>query len=172
MIGTLDALSRLRYPNFEVLVIDNNTTDEALWRPLEEHCRRLGHRFRFFHLEQWPGAKAGALNFALTQTDPAAELVAIIDADYHAEPDFLAALVGYFDDPRLGFVQTPHDYRDWESSGYLRMCYYEYKGFFWTNQVSPQRAGCGDHGRHDVHHPTIGARGGWRLGRVVRDGGL
>ena len=31
VIGTLDALARLRYPNFEVLVIDNNTKDPALW---------------------------------------------------------------------------------------------------------------------------------------------
>ena len=41
LVVTLDALARLRYPNFEVLVIDNNTKDPALWRPVEEHCARL-----------------------------------------------------------------------------------------------------------------------------------
>lgn len=136
VIGTLDALARLTYSNFEVVVIDNNTRDPALWRPVEDHCRRLGTRFRFFHLESWPGAKAGALNFALTETAPDAELIAVIDADYHAERDFLSALVGYFDDPHMGFVQTPHDYRGWESSTYLRMCYWEYQYFFRTNMVS------------------------------------
>ena len=50
VIATLDALARLRYPNFEVLVIDNNTEDPGLWRPVETHCRRLGERFRFFHV--------------------------------------------------------------------------------------------------------------------------
>ena len=134
--ATLDALSRLQYPNFEVLVIDNNTKDPNLWRPVEAHCRRLGERFRFFHVDRLPGAKAGALNFALKQTALDAELVGVIDADYHAEPDFLAALVGYFDDPRMGFVQTPHDYRDWETSPYMRMCYWEYRTFFKTAMPS------------------------------------
>jgi glycosyltransferase involved in cell wall biosynthesis len=124
--STLDALARLRYPNFEVLVIDNNTKDPALWRPVEAHCEALGDRFRFFHVAPLAGAKAGALNFALRHTADDAELVALIDADYHAEPDFLERLVGFFDDPRMGFVQTPHDYRAWEESAFLRACYWEY----------------------------------------------
>src|SRR3989344_3147735 len=45
-------------------------------------------------------------------------------------------LIGYFDDPKIGFVQTPHDYRDWEDNAYLRMCYFEYKIFFHTTLVS------------------------------------
>src|SRR5262249_13312678 len=51
VIATLDALAALEYPNYEVLVIDNNTRDPALWRPVAAHCQRLGPRFRFFHLE-------------------------------------------------------------------------------------------------------------------------
>ena len=42
LIETLDALARLDYPNYEVIVIDNNTKDEAAWRPVEQHCARLG----------------------------------------------------------------------------------------------------------------------------------
>jgi cellulose synthase/poly-beta-1,6-N-acetylglucosamine synthase-like glycosyltransferase len=136
VIATLDTLANLNYPNFEVLVIDNNTKDPDLWRPLEAHCRTLGKRFRFFHLQEWPGAKAGALNFAITKVAPDAELIAVIDSDYQADPDFLASLVGYFDNPKMGFVQTPHDYREWEDSPYLRMCYWEYKCFFETKMVS------------------------------------
>jgi exo-beta-1,3-glucanase (GH17 family) len=37
MIETLDALSRLDYPSFEVLVIDNNTQNENVWRPVQQH---------------------------------------------------------------------------------------------------------------------------------------
>lgn len=136
VIATLDALAALDYPNFEVLVIDNNTKDPALWRPVESHCWRLGPRFRFFHLDTWPGAKAGALNFALAQTARDTEVVGVIDADYLADPDFLAGLIGYFDDPRIGFVQTPHDYREWEKSPYLRMCYWEYRYFFASTMVA------------------------------------
>jgi len=136
VITTLDALAQLNYPNFEVLVIDNNTEDEALWRPVETHCRALGERFRFLHVEGLAGAKAGALNLALTHTDPVAELVAVVDADYQAQPDFLAGTIGYFDDPTIGFVQTPHAYRAWEESSFLSMCRWEYDYFFATGMVS------------------------------------
>lgn len=136
VIATLDSLARLRYPNFEVLVIDNNTADPALWRPVEEHCRLLGDRFGFLHVEGLAGAKAGALNLALEHTAADAELIGVVDADYQVEQDFLEKLVGAFDDPRLGFVQPPHDYREWQHSRYLRMCYWEYRYFFHTNLVS------------------------------------
>jgi cellulose synthase/poly-beta-1,6-N-acetylglucosamine synthase-like glycosyltransferase len=96
----------------------------------------IGERFRFFHVAPLPGAKAGALNFALRQTAPDAELVAVVDSDYQAEPDFLERLVGYFDDPKIGFVRSPEDYREWRESLYQRMCYWEYRRFFETTMVS------------------------------------
>src|SRR5690606_20227789 len=34
VIQTLEALARLDYPNFEVLIIDNNTVSAELWRPV------------------------------------------------------------------------------------------------------------------------------------------
>jgi len=141
VIATLNALSRLDYPNLEVLVIDNNTADPALWRPVEAHCRRLGERFRFLHLDRWPGAKAGALNFALRETPSDTEIVGIVDSDYLAEPDFLQSLIGYFDDPKTGFVQTPHAYREWGDSAYLSMCSWEYRYFFETTMVSLNEQG-------------------------------
>ncbi|MFD1545999.1 glycosyltransferase [Nonomuraea guangzhouensis] len=121
VIGTLNALARLDYPVFEVLVINNITTDETVWRPVEEHCRRLGSRFRFLHVEGITGAKAGALNWARPQVHPDTELVALLDADYQVDPKWLAHTVGHFDDPRLGFVQCPHGYRNFDDSLYGRM---------------------------------------------------
>jgi cellulose synthase/poly-beta-1,6-N-acetylglucosamine synthase-like glycosyltransferase len=121
VIGTLDALARLDYPHFEVMVVDNNTTDERLWRPVEEYCRRLGPRFRFLHVEGITGAKAGALNWSRRHLNPDTELIALLDADYQVDPVWLAHTVGHFDDPALGFVQCPHGYRDFEGSLYGRM---------------------------------------------------
>ena len=54
-----DALAALDYPEFEVLVVDNNTRDPALWEPVAEHCARLGSRFRFFHLGPGPASRPG-----------------------------------------------------------------------------------------------------------------
>ncbi|HEX5034816.1 MAG TPA: glycosyltransferase, partial [bacterium] len=67
VIATIDSLAKLDYPNFEVLVVDNNTPDPELWKPVEKRCQELGSRFRFFSLGKWPGFKAGALNFALRE---------------------------------------------------------------------------------------------------------
>src|SRR6185312_10412680 len=49
VIETLNALARLDYDDYEVIILDNNTPDPETWRPVEAHCRTLGPRFRFFH---------------------------------------------------------------------------------------------------------------------------
>src|SRR4030095_4101743 len=137
VIDTLDALARLDYANYEVLVIDNNTADESLWKPVKEHCAKLGKRFRFFHLIPWPGYKSGALNFALTQTVDDTEIVGVVDADYVVGQRSLAALVGHFSDERTAFVQTPQDYRDHVSRGrYGRALYLAYLYFFEVSMAS------------------------------------
>ncbi len=131
VIETLNALAKLEYPDYEVLVIDNNTDDEELWRPIEAYCEAAGPKFRFFHLMPWPGYKSGALNFALGETAPEAEIIGVIDADYVAEPNFLSDLVGHFNDPEMAFVQTPQDYRDQHFRGrYGKALYLSYLYFF------------------------------------------
>lgn len=125
---TLRALSKLDYPNFEVILIDNNTPDESTWQPLADVCRELG--FKVLHLEHWPGYKSGALNFALTVTDPRAEIIGVIDADYLIQPDYLKRIVPYFMDPKIAFVQTPQDYRDYKGNRFFQAAYDGYKYFF------------------------------------------
>ena len=39
---TLDSVAQLDWPNFECVVVINNTPDPALWEPIEDHCRLLG----------------------------------------------------------------------------------------------------------------------------------
>ncbi len=53
-------------------------------------------------------AKAGNLNHALAVVD--AEILAVLDADHVAAPDFLRATLGYFTDKRVALVQTPQDF--------------------------------------------------------------
>lgn len=106
VIATLAALTQLDYPNYEIILIDDNSENDIQWRPVMEFCRAQG--IKAFHLMHYPGYKAGAVNFALQQTDPAAELVAIVDADYLVRPHWLKEAVPYFlQDPELGFLQTP-----------------------------------------------------------------
>ena len=143
VIETLQLLAAMDYANFEVIVVDNNTEDAGLWQPVKECCHGLGSRFRFYRLVNLPGAKAGALNFALAKTDSRATIIGVVDSDYHARSDFLKRLVGYFDNPKVGFVQTPHDYRRWQNNLFLRMCYWEYKLFFYTTMVALHERGAG-----------------------------
>ena len=136
LIETLDALARLDYPDFEVLVIDNNTRDESVWRPVEAHCAELGSRFRFFHVAPLAGFKAGALNYALERTAPDAAIVAAIDSDYVVDAGWLRELIPTFQDQRIAVVQAPQDYRDADQSAFKAMCYAEYRGFFHIGMIT------------------------------------
>ncbi len=130
VIATIDSLAAMNYKNFEVLVLDNNTKEEELWKPLEKRCAELGPRFRFFHLENWPGFKAGALNYGLKVTDPRAEVIGVVDADYVVDPEWLSSLIPHFDKPDVAVVQAPQAHRDWETQPFRRMCNWEFDGFF------------------------------------------
>lgn len=130
VIATLASLQRLDYDAFEVLVIDNNTKDAALYEPVRAWCAQAGANFRFFHLDDWPGFKAGALNFALRETDPRTEIVGVVDADYVVEPGWLRRLVGHFDEANVAVVQAPQAHRDYAQSPFQRMCNWEFDGFF------------------------------------------
>jgi len=136
LIETLDALARLDYPDYEVLVIDNNTRDEAVWRPVEAHCAALGARFRFFHVAPLAGFKAGALNYALDRTAPDAAIVAVIDSDYVVDARWLRDLTPAFQDERIAIVQAPQDYRDAGENAFKAMCYAEYRGFFQIGMIT------------------------------------
>lgn len=131
VILTLDSLARLDYPDFEVLVVDNNTEKEEVWKPVEAHCATLGPRFRFYHLNPWPGFKAGALNFALKETAPDAEIIGVVDSDYVVAPEWLRHFVPHFlSDPAVAVVQAPQAHQDWEHNAFRRMCNWEFEGFF------------------------------------------
>ncbi len=133
---TLDALANLDYPDFEVLIIDNNTKDPAVWEPVRDYCEQLGPRFRFFHVAPLHGFKGGALNYILPHTAPDAEIVAVIDSDYCVDRNWLKHMVPHFADPRIAVVQSPQDYRDENESLFKKLCYSEYKGFFHIGMVT------------------------------------
>jgi exo-beta-1,3-glucanase (GH17 family)/cellulose synthase/poly-beta-1,6-N-acetylglucosamine synthase-like glycosyltransferase len=128
--ATLDAVALLDYPNFECVVIINNTPDPAFWQPIQDRCRALGERFKFINAEKVQGFKAGALRIAMERTAVDAEIIGIIDADYVVGPDWLKDLVPVFADPRVGLVQAPQDHRDGDRSLMHYIMNGEYAGFF------------------------------------------
>lgn len=142
VLETIRSLVALDYPALRIQVIDNNTTDDDLWKPIEAECTRLreaGHAIDFVHLPTWPGYKSGALNWGLAHLAQDVEILGIIDADYVVEADWLLATIPHFGDPQVAFVQTPQDYRAWETSGFYRACYVGFAYFFKVGMVSRAR---------------------------------
>ncbi len=174
LIETLNALAALEYPDFEVIVVDNNTKDEGVWKPVQRHCELLGERFKFFHVAPLSGFKAGALNFALQKTDASAEVIAAIDSDYQVEPNWLSDLVGAFENPRVAIVQSPQDYRDQDDNAFKSMCFAEYRGFFEIGMVTRnERNAIIQHGTMTlVRRSALEEVGGWGEWCITEDAEL
>src|SRR5262252_4980539 len=169
--ATLDAVARLAYPNFECILIVNNTPDPAMWQPVEEHCRALGERFRFINIPKLEGYKAGALRLALAQTSPDAEIIGIIDADYAVTPDWLSDLVPVFADPKVGLVQAPQDHRDGKRSPLHYVMNGEYAGFFDIGMVQRNEANAIIvHGTMClIRRTALEAAAGWSCDTICED---
>ena len=130
LIETIKAAEAIDYPDFEVVVIDNNTEDPAVWEPVQEYCRDRP-RVKFVHVAPWPGYKAGACNLALRRyTDPRAEIIGLVDADDLVQPHYLRETAPYFCDPDVGFVQTFEGNREFEGSPYYTACVDSYQAFY------------------------------------------
>ncbi len=171
MIATLDALARLDYENFEVIILDNNTPDEEIWRPVQVHCATLGSRFRFYHFDNVMGFKAGALNIASALTHPDAKYIAVIDSDYNVDPNWLRLALPLFADDRIALVQGPQDYSDAETSLFKAMCYEEYRGFFQIGMVERNESNAIiQHGTMTiVRHDRLEEVGGWATWCITED---
>jgi exo-beta-1,3-glucanase (GH17 family)/glycosyltransferase involved in cell wall biosynthesis len=172
--ATLDAVARLDYPNFECVVVINNTPDPAFWLPIEEHCRTLGERFKFINDDNVSGYKAGALRLALAHTAADAEIIGVIDADYVVHPDWLKDLVPGFGDPAVGMIQAPQDHRDGERTLMHHAMNGEYAGFFDIGMVQRNEANAIIvHGTMClIRRAALLSAGGWSSDTIVEDSDL
>ena len=171
LIETLNSCAALDYPDFEVVVIINNTTDESLWRPVQAHCVKLGPRFKFLNFPKIDGFKAGALTAAMAHVAEDAEVLALIDADYVVDPNWLKDLVPAFADPKVAMVQAPQDHRDGERSILARCMNAEYTGFFDIGMVQRNEADAIiAHGTMLlVRRAAFDAVGGWSPDTITED---
>jgi cellulose synthase (UDP-forming) len=102
---TITGAISLDYPNFKVWLLDDGR------RPwLKEFCNTKG--VGYLTRSDNAHAKAGNINHALTKTN--ADLVAIFDADFIPQRNFLIRTVGFFADPAIGIVQVPHTFYNYD----------------------------------------------------------
>jgi cellulose synthase/poly-beta-1,6-N-acetylglucosamine synthase-like glycosyltransferase len=140
VISSIKALRKLDYPNYEVIIINSNSSDRENYGQIERYVQSCPDNFRFVHVDKVHGFKAGALNFLNAHCVSKDSVIeAVVDCDYIVDPDFLNRTVGYFKDERVGLVQAPQDYSrvDGRNAG----LYYEYRSFFSMVMHQAQRLG-------------------------------
>lgn len=96
--GSIQSYLNFDYP-CRIYVLDDGNREEV-----RELAETMG--VNYITRDNNLHAKAGNINNALEQTD--GEFVIIFDADHVARPNFISRTIGYFDDPEMAFVQTPH----------------------------------------------------------------
>ncbi len=107
-VRLLEAVVQMDYPRdrLEIQVLDDSTDEtQALAKSTVERLRAsTGVDMVYLHRTDRVGYKAGALDAG--QKVAKGELVAVFDADFLPQPDFLRRVVAHFDDPAIGMVQT------------------------------------------------------------------
>ena len=88
----LSACTSFDYPNFEIVVCDDST-DKTV-KILEKW--KSHPKVKVLHRKTRQGFKGGALAHALKHTDPKAEFVVVLDADFIPYPDTLELFIKYF----------------------------------------------------------------------------
>jgi cellulose synthase (UDP-forming) len=104
---TVAAAVGLRGAEVRVWVLDDGNDDA-----MRDLAKRYG--VGYIRRAQHTGAKAGNINHALAKTN--APFIAVFDSDHVADPDFLEATLGWMDDPKMAFIQTPQYYANTESN--------------------------------------------------------
>jgi cellulose synthase/poly-beta-1,6-N-acetylglucosamine synthase-like glycosyltransferase len=103
----IEAVCRLDYPKelLEIQVLDDSTDDTVrIARAVTARMKQQGFDIVHLHRKERSGFKAGALSEGLMQAR--GELLAIFDADFMPDADFLMETVPYFADPGIGMLQT------------------------------------------------------------------
>jgi cellulose synthase/poly-beta-1,6-N-acetylglucosamine synthase-like glycosyltransferase len=103
----IGAVARIDYPRdlLEVQVLDDSTDEtQGIARACVERHRAEGLDIHYVHRTNRKGFKAGALEHGLSLAKGG--FVAVFDADFIPEPDFLRRTIHFFTDPGVGMVQA------------------------------------------------------------------
>lgn len=169
----IDCCALLDYPTekLEIQVIDDST-DETLEIVNERaiYWNMKGINVTVVHREKRDGFKAGALQHA-TQFAKG-EFLAIFDADFRPNRDFLKKTVGYFRNPKVAVVQTRWGHLNREFSMLTRAQSLLHDGFFMIEQQAREIGGylLRFNGSAGIwRKETIRDIGGWSSDTIAED---
>lgn len=169
----IDNIAKLNYPKdrFEIHILDDSTdqTVDISKRKVEEY-QHQGYHIELITREKRQGYKAGALKDAMQYAK--GELIAIFDADFLPDADFLIKTLPYFKDKEVGVVQTRWEHINESYSLLTRLQAFqlnvhfsiEQKGRF-ANEYLLQFNGTAGVWRRE----TIESAGGWEADTLTED---
>jgi cellulose synthase/poly-beta-1,6-N-acetylglucosamine synthase-like glycosyltransferase len=142
---TVNALVAMKYPH-ETWVLDEGDSEEV-----KALCRSLGvHHFTRKHLPQYQTAsgsyqrrtKHGNYNAWFSEAGYANyDLITGFDPDHVPHPEFLDRVLGFFNDPQIGYVQTPQVYYNQGASFIARGAAEETYSYYSVTQMASYNLG-------------------------------
>jgi cellulose synthase/poly-beta-1,6-N-acetylglucosamine synthase-like glycosyltransferase len=169
----IESVCRIDYPTdlLEIQVLDDSTDDTVkLARATVAKMKIRGFDIVYIHRKNRKGFKAGALREGLKTAR--GELVAVFDADFIPNPDFLKETIPYFKDPQIGMLQTRWGHINSDYSLLTRAQSIGIDGHFGVEQ--PSRAWSGFfmnfNGTAGIwRKKTINDAGGWQADTLTED---
>lgn len=160
----IDAVAQFNYPKdkLEIQVLDDSMDETveiiakkvAFWK---EKGLDISQVIRLERI----GFKAGALEYGMNQCK--GEYIAIFDADFVPSPDFLIETIPYFQDKKIGVVQTRWEHINKEYSLLTRLQAFALDAHFSVEQGGRNFAG------HFINFN--GTAGVWRKQAIIDGGG-
>jgi len=139
----IDAVCAMDYPKdkLEIQVLDDSTDETVeLCAKTVAHYRSLGYDIKHIHRTDRSGYKAGALKYGLELAR--GEFVAIFDADFVPNRDFLQKTIPHFyTDPKIAVVQTRWEHINEEYSLLTKAQAFALDGHFVVEQDVRCKAG-------------------------------
>jgi len=160
----IDAVCRFDYPpdRLEIQVLDDSTDEtRQLVAHRVAHHRQRGIRIHHLHRADRRGFKAGALEAGFERAQ--GDLLAVFDADFVPEPDFLKRTVPSFADPQIGMVQARWEHINRRYSLLTRI-----QAIFLDGHFVIEHAARNDSGRFFNFNGTAGI---WRRQAILDAGG-
>jgi len=138
----INAICEINYPKdrLEIQVLDDSTDEsQNLSEKLVNQFRSLGFNIKFIHRTDRSGYKAGALKAGLEVAE--GEFVAIFDADFVPNKDFLMKTIPHFSNKNIGMVQTRWEHLNEEDSFLTKAQALALDGHFVIEQQVRNKAG-------------------------------
>lgn len=169
----IESVCRIDWPRhlLEVQVLDDSTDDtQMIARAMVAEMKMAGIDIAYIHRTNRQGFKAGALKEGLKSAK--GSLVAVFDADFIPEPDFLKESVPYFQDPQIGMLQTRWGHINSDYSLLTRAQSIGIDGHFGVEQASRAWGGLfmNFNGTGGIwRKKTIQEAGGWQADTLTED---